>query len=172
MRQFKPSLRLAVYSSTLAIALIMAVVTGSTEAKAYELETHCYDTYILARRVGFTREYAEFFCKGAQAVDEGVSSTPMAPTLLYGEMLRRIWHAPTYLFQKQTVTQDGHAKVQLTAAAEANHPVASKLLDEGLREGNWFKIALSIHVIEDSYGHSGFTTELLHLYTGHNPDRT
>ncbi len=153
-------------------AVILAVLGASPTVHAYQTETHCYDTYEMARRVGFTNEYAKFFCTGAEWVDQGIMSTPMSPLPITGELLRRLYHAPTRFFQAQNVTQDGHASAQITATAEPNHPVASRLLDEGLRQGNWFKLALAIHVLEDSFGHAGYWTTLLHLYSGHNPDRT
>ena len=107
----------------------------------------------------------------AQWVDEGMSSTPMG-ALIYGSMLRRIWHFPNYRFQPTEVTQDGHGSFDVVTIAQFNHPVAFKLFDEGLREGNWIKAFLSMHIVEDTAGHSGFTAEAGHAWAGHWPDRT
>lgn len=159
---------------SLLVILVLLATSGlffTLEASAYEIDTHCYDTYAMARKAGFNHEYALFMCSGSQWVDEGLSSTPMGAAI-WGSLVRRIWHFPNYRFQKQKITQDGKAGFAVITVAEFDHPVAYKLLDEGLREANWFKLALSIHVIEDTAGHAGFTAEAGHAEFGHNPDRT
>ena len=151
--------------------LLGLVLLFSVSSYAYELDTHCYDTYMMARKAGFNHQHALFLCTGAQWVDEGLSSTPMGG-LIWGTMVRRIYHFPNKRFQKQRVTQDGHSGVASFTIAKPKHPVAYKLFDEGMKQGNWFKIGLSIHIVQDTFGHAGYTAEAGHAFAGHHPDRT
>lgn len=149
------------------IGLVLLVSTG---AHAYELDTHFYDTYAMAREAGFKHNYAKFLATSSQWVDEGVSSTPMGP-VISGTLLRRIWHFAGYRY-KSNVAADGRSKFKLKSIATPNHPVAHKLFDEGLRQSNWMKVGLSIHPVQDSLGHAGFSDVAGHAEFGHNPDRT
>jgi hypothetical protein len=151
----------------LAASLVVLVSTG---AHAYELDTHFYDTYAMAREAGFKHEYAKFLATGSEWVDKGVSSTPMGGAIL-GTLLRRIWHFPGYRY-KTAVGNHERGKWKWKSIATFNHPVAHKLFDEGMKQNNWMKVALSIHTVQDSAGHSGFSDALGHLEFGHNPDRT
>jgi hypothetical protein len=145
------------------------VVLTSAGARAYELDTHFYDTYAMAREAGFKHEYARFLALGSQWVDKGVSSTPMGGPVL-GTMLRRIWHFPGYRYKTAVGTHE-RGKFKWKSIATFNHPVAHKLFDEGIRQSNWMKVALSLHIVQDSAGHAGFSDALGHLEFGHNPDR-
>lgn len=155
---------------SLVVVVVAAVLFGGTRAEAYEVDTHFYDTYAMAREAGFKHEYARFLALGAQWVDQGVSSSAMGGPVV-GKMLRRTWHFPTYLYKTKS-TGHGASNFKWIGIATFNHPVAHKLFDEGMRQSNWMKVALSIHVIQDSSGHSGFSDALGHAEFGHNPDRT
>ncbi len=155
-----------------------AVVSAAAASQAYELDTHFYDTYAMAREAGFKHDYARFLALGSEWVDKGISSTPVGGAIV-GTLLRRIWHFPGYRY-RVAVPREGEAsklskftgKFTFKSITTFNHPVAHKLFDEGMRQSNWMKIALSIHTIQDSAGHSGYTDTLGHLEFGHNPDRT
>lgn len=55
--------------------------------------------------------------------------------------------------------------------AEFNHPLASRLLWGGISTGNLLKASMSLHIIQDTAGHAGFTAETGHATDGHHPDR-
>lgn len=54
---------------------------------------------------------------------------------------------------------------------QADSPFASSLLREGLREGDLMKAAASLHTLEDSFAHAGFSAEVGHTMHWHWPDR-
>lgn len=58
----------------------------------------------------------------------------------------------------------------LTETVE-DHPFASELLMQGLKEGNLMMAAASLHTIEDSFAHAGTPAEQGHADFWHWPDR-
>jgi len=54
---------------------------------------------------------------------------------------------------------------------EENHPFASQLMMEGLKEGSLMKCSASLHVLEDSFAHAGTPAEQGHALFWHWPDR-
>jgi hypothetical protein len=54
---------------------------------------------------------------------------------------------------------------------EEDHPFASELLMQGLKQGNLMMAAASIHTLEDSYAHAGTPAEQGHAAFWHWPDR-
>jgi hypothetical protein len=54
---------------------------------------------------------------------------------------------------------------------QEDHPFASQMLMEGIREGNLMKAATGLHTMEDSFAHAGTPAEQGHALFWHWPDR-
>lgn len=61
--------------------------------------------------------------------------------------------------------------INLFTETKEDHPFATELLMEGLKEGNLMKAGASLHVLEDSFAHAGTPAEQGHAAFWHWPDR-
>ena len=139
---------------------------------AYDVDTHFYGTYAMARYAGINHFIASRIATYAQWMDETYLSSPMIPTAIIGTKIRRLLHFPctelagdfnngaTHFFHLKTLSE-----------TVPNHPIASELIHEGMREGWLMKSGAGLHVIEDSYAHAGTPAETGHAHLWHWPDR-
>ncbi len=63
------------------------------------------------------------------------------------------------------------ANLSFLSNTEPEHPLATALLTQGLKEGNLMKCAASLHTLEDSFAHAGTPAEEGHMKFWHWPDR-
>jgi hypothetical protein len=172
-------------------------------AHAYDVDTHFYATYAMARYAGIRSEVAAKIATGAQWMDESFISDPTSMLLLpvTGVQKRRMLHFPSSrigghvaakiqdeslgfreftgvqakvaekIYQYCNFNPDDVGTLLAHTQTEPNHEFASQLLMQGLKEGNLMKASLSLHVIEDSYAHSGVAAEEGHTLLWHWPDR-
>lgn len=148
---------------------------------AYDLDTHFYGTYSLARFAGIKHEVASKIATGAQWMDESYISDPMSMILLpeVGIKKRRLLHFPgTRLANKLTVDTlpsfldpSSGVKLKTFTETEADHEFATELFTEGLMQGNLMKVSAGLHTLEDSFAHAGTISELGHAHFWHHPDR-
>jgi len=181
----------------IAVLPLLLTLTLSFNASAYDEDTHFYGTYTMARYAGIKHEIAVKLALSAQWMDESYISDPMSTIVLFlsGVKKRRLLHFPSDrmagslnaeaqrsmidLSQIQLVRwmadyfdyEGDLTKLNLMSETEADHPFASELLMEGLKEGNLMKAGASLHVLEDSYAHAGTPAEEGHRGFWHWPDR-
>ena len=157
------------------------VLFSTINAKAYDVDTHFYGTYSLARFAGIRHEVAAKIATGAQWMDESYISDPLSMIILpdVGIKKRRLLHFPgTRVANKLTVSTlpsflDPSSKVPLKSftETEADHEFASEMINEGLMKGDLMMTATGLHTLEDSFAHAGTIAELGHAHFWHHPDR-
>lgn len=168
---------------------VLLFLLPAFNANAYDLDTHFYGTYAMARFAGIRHEVAMKIATGTQWMDESYISDPLSMILLplTGIKKRRLLHFPgSRLANKLTVdTADKAAKdlhlafldpssgipLKELTETEADHEFATEMFTEGLMEGNLMKASAGIHTLEDSFAHAGTISELGHAHFWHHPDR-
>lgn len=164
------------------ITLIASVLFLSTlTAKAYDVDTHFYGTYSLARFAGIRHEIAVKIATGAQWMDESYISDPLSMIILpdVGVKKRRLLHFPgSRMANKLTIDTlptfldpSSGIKLKTFTETEADHEFATEMFTEGLMEGNLMKASTGLHTLEDSFAHAGTIAELGHAHFWHTPDR-
>lgn len=168
--------------------LIMpAILLVSVSASAYDVDTHFYGTYSMARFAGIKHNVAIKLALGAQWMDESYISDPLSMIVLpaTGIKKRRLLHFPgsplaNKLNPQDAMTrfagllkQDPSSGIELNTytETEADHEFATELFTEGLMEGNLMKISAGLHTLQDSFAHAGTVAELGHAHFWHHPDR-
>lgn len=168
--------------------LIMpAVLLVSVNASAYDVDTHFYGTYTMARFAGIKHNVAVKLALGAQWMDESYISDPLSMIVLpaTGIKKRRLLHFPgsplaNKLNPQEAMTRfagllktDPSSGIELSTytETEADHEFATELFTEGLMEGNLMKISAGLHTLQDSFSHAGTVAELGHAHFWHHPDR-
>lgn len=168
--------------------LIMpAVLLVSISASAYDVDTHFYGTYSMARFAGIKHPTALKLALGAQWMDEAYISDPLSMIVLplTGIKKRRLLHfpgsplanklSPDQLMDRLTglLKNDPSSGLTLNSytETEADHEFATELFTEGLMEGDLMKVAAGLHTLEDSFAHAGTIAELGHAHFWHHPDR-
>lgn len=159
--------------------LFILLLTGT--AQAYDVDTHFYGTYSLARFAGIRHEVALKIATGTQWMDESYLSDPLSMIILpdFGIKKRRLLHFPgSRVANALTINQlptliDPSSKTRLKTftETEADHEFASELFTEGLRQGDLMVAAAGLHTLEDSFAHAGTIAELGHAHFWHHPDR-
>ncbi|AZZ35398.1 hypothetical protein CIK05_00805 [Bdellovibrio sp. qaytius] len=169
-------------------SLIMpAVLLVSVSASAYDVDTHFYGTYSMARFAGIKHPVAAKLALGAQWMDEAYISDPLSMIVLplTGIKKRRLLHfpgsplsnklRPDELMTKLTglLKSDPSSGLALNSytETEADHEFATELFTEGLMEGDLMKAGAGLHTLEDSFAHAGTIAELGHAHFWHHPDR-
>ena len=164
-----------------------AILLVSVSASAYDVDTHFYGTYSMARFAGIKHNVALKLALGAQWMDESYISDPLSMIILpaTGIKKRRLLHFPgdplaNKLNPQDAMTrfagllkQDPSSGIELNTytETEADHEFATELFTEGLMEGNLMKISAGLHTLEDSFAHAGTVAELGHAHFWHHPDR-
>ncbi len=158
----------------------------SMVALGYDVDTHFYGTYSMARFSGIRHEVALKIATATQWMDESYISDPVSMILLpyTGIKKRRLLHFPgTRLANKLTTNNIANLHLpslldpssglpfkELTET-EADHEFATEMFTEGMMEGDLMKAATGIHTLEDSFAHAGTISELGHAHFWHHPDR-
>lgn len=164
---------------------ILATVVSllSFQAQAYDLDTHFYGTYSMARFAGIRHEVALKIATGTQWMDESYISDPLSMILLpdVGIKKRRLLHFPgSRLANKLTVDKlpdfllhdpSSGVKLKMFTETEADHSFATEMFTEGLMQGDLLKASVGLHTLEDSFAHAGTIAELGHAHFWHHPDR-
>ena len=154
-------------------------------AHSYDLDTHFYGTYAMARFAGIKHDVASKIATGTQWMDESYISDPLSMIILplTGIKKRRLLHFPASRVASEIAQQSIPGGIQAVfdpttnlplkefTETEANHAFASEMLTEGLREGSLLKASVGLHTLEDSYAHAGTIAELGHAHFWHHPDR-
>lgn len=153
----------------------------SLQSQAYDVDTHFYGTYSLARFAGIRHEVAAKIATAAQWMDESYISDPLSMIILadVGIKKRRLLHFPgSRVANKLTVSTlptildpSSGVKLKTFTETEADHEFATEMFTEGLMEGNLMKAATGLHTLEDSFAHAGTIAELGHAHFWHHPDR-
>lgn len=155
---------------------IIAISTFSISesAKAYDTDTHFYETYILARYVGIGHDVALHFATFNEYIDQNSWTSPMNPLLLTGTRTRRLFHFPIPLVNRYSysnATKQFGIKLNVLDLAQENSPMGNELLWTGLKKGDMQLVGAGLHVLMDTFGHAGYSPSIGHLYQGHGPDR-
>lgn len=153
------------------VAPFLLVVAFAVPSAAYDMDTHFYLTYMMARWAGISHTVAAQMAAGAQWIDVSKLTSPMFPTLFFGSRMRRLYHFPAQAKRVDGSAAHGIGKLSFFGEAQPNHPIASLLLAEGMRKGNFTMASAGLHVLQDSFGHAGFNFVFGHAEAGHNPDR-
>ncbi|MBY0555351.1 hypothetical protein K2P97_12535 [bacterium] len=161
--------------------LLFALVCSSLTAQAYDLDTHFYGTYSMARFAGIRHEVATKIATGVQWMDESYISDPLSMIILpdVGVKKRRLLHFPgSRLASKMTVSTlpsfldpSSGVKLKSFTETEADHEFATEMFTEGLMQGDLMKASAGLHTLEDSFAHAGTIAELGHAHFWHHPDR-
>lgn len=171
----------AAYIQQLRNILIAGVVLSSLSAYAYDLDTHFYGTYSMARFAGIRHEVALKIATAAQWMDESYMSDPLSMILLpdVGIKKRRLLHFPGSKLASKITTEtlpsffdpSSGVKLKMYTETEADHEFATEMFTEGLMQGDLMKTAAGIHTLQDSFSHAGTVAELGHAHFWHHPDR-
>ena len=164
-----------------------AVLLVSVSASAYDVDTHFYGTYSMARFAGIKHPVAAKLALGAQWMDEAYISDPLSMIVLpmTGIKKRRLLHfpgsplsnklRPEEIMQKLAGLLKNDPSSGLTLSSytetEAEHEFATELMTEGLMQGDLMKVGAGLHTLEDSFAHAGTIAELGHAHFWHHPDR-
>lgn len=153
-------------------ALIAFLTLFSQISSAYSIDTHFYECYAMARWAGIGHEVALELATYNQWIDVQLSSSAMFPTWVLGGRIRRLYHFPTNKVEYKSGVETNHGQeIKVYGLATKNHPFASELLTEGLRSGNLLLAGGGLHVLMDSFAHSGNGYSVGHSLLGHWPDR-
>ncbi len=165
----------------LLIKTMLFVLLLTSTAQAYDVDTHFYGTYSMARFSGIRHEVALKIATATQWMDESYISDPLSMIILpdVGIKKRRLLHFPgSRVANALTVNTlptmlDPSSKVKLKSftETEADHEFASELFTEGLKQGDLMTAAAGLHTLEDSFAHAGTIAELGHAHFWHHPDR-
>ena len=165
----------------LTLTLSALVLLTSYKSNAYDVDTHFYGTYSLARFAGIRHEVALKIATSAQWMDESYISDPLSMIILpdVGIKKRRLLHFPgSRIANKLTVDTlptiiDPSSKVKLRTftETEADHEFATEMLNEGMMSGDLMMVGTGLHTLEDSFAHAGTIAELGHAHFWHHPDR-
>lgn len=167
--------------------IVPAVMLFSYTASAYDVDTHFYGTYSMARFAGIKHNVALKLATGAQWMDESYISDPLSMIVLpmTGIKKRRLLHFPGSPLANRlnpaemqsrlggllkTDPSSGYPLSTFTET-EAEHEFATELFTEGLMEGNLMKISAGLHTLQDSFAHAGTIAEIGHAHFWHHPDR-
>jgi hypothetical protein len=158
-----------------------AILLTSLSAKSYDVDTHFYGTYSMARFAGIRHEIALKLATGTQWMDESYISDPVSMIVLpdVGIKKRRLLHFPgSRIANKMTISQlpsmfdpSSGVKLRSFTETEADHEFATEMFTEGLMQGDLMKVATGLHTLEDSFAHAGTIAELGHAHFWHHPDR-
>ena len=158
-----------------------AILLSSLTAYSYDVDTHFYGTYSMARFAGIRHEIALKIATGTQWMDESYISDPLSMIILpdVGIKKRRLLHFPgSRIANKLTISKlptilDPSSGIQLRAftETEADHEFATEMFTEGLMQGDLMKASTGLHTLEDSFAHAGTIAELGHAHFWHHPDR-
>lgn len=161
--------------------LYLLLTFSSLTVSAYDVDTHFYGTYSLARFAGIKHEIALKIATGAQWMDESYISDPVTMILLpdVGVKKRRLLHFPGSRLASKlsqdtiplTTDPSSGSKLLLFTETEADHEFATEMFTEGLMEGNLMKASAGLHTLEDSFAHAGTIAEIGHAHFWHHPDR-
>lgn len=157
------------------------ILLCSLTAHSYDVDTHFYGTYSMARFAGIRHEIALKIAAGTQWMDESYISDPLSMIILpdVGIKKRRLLHFPgTRIANKLTVNKlpsilDPSSGIELRTftETEADHDFATEMFTEGLMQGDLMKASTGLHTLEDSFAHAGTISELGHAHFWHHPDR-
>lgn len=161
--------------------LFIAVIFSSVSAFSYDIDTHFYGTYSMARFSGIRHEVALKIATATQWMDESYISDPLSMIILpqTGLKKRRLLHFPASRIANELtvdripffVDPSSGAPLKALTETEADHEFATEMFTEGLMEGNLMKAAAGLHTLEDSFAHAGTISELGHAHFWHHPDR-
>jgi hypothetical protein len=150
-------------------------------AYSYDLDTHFYGTYAMARFVGIRHEVATQIATATQWMDESYLSDPLSMLIIpdVGIKKRRLLHFPgSRIANKMTVDTlptfldpSSKTKLKTFTITTADDEFATELFTEGLMRGELLKASAGLHVLEDSFAHAGTISELGHSHFWHHPDR-
>lgn len=157
--------------TSLAVLLSITSQIYVPKAVAWDIDTHFYSTYSMARYVGFNHQVSMCFALGNQWIDESAWTSPMFPLLGIGSRLRRLYHFAGNRMKAKSETH-GILKFKTITMARPNDPVGTELILEAARKGDCLGIGAGLHTRDDTTGHQGFPAELGHAQAGHWPDRT
>ena len=146
-------------------------VSAPSLVQAYDVDTHFYATYSMARYAGLTHDVAAYIASATQWMDESWVSSPFWPPVGGLDVkIRRLFHfAGTEKAGK--FKAETFAGLKFVTKTEPNHPIANEMITEGLEKGWLLEAATGLHTLEDSYAHAGTIAQVGHLPDGHWPDR-
>lgn len=157
----------------LALAAVLSMF--SFGAQAYDIDTHFYETYMLARYAGIGHEVASQLANFNQWIDVSLWTSPMFPTMIIGGRMRRLYHFPdefvTYNASQIETGATHGMKLAPLQLVDENDPFGRELLLEGMKKGNFLLVGAGLHVHMDSFGHAGYSFVSGHGEGGHWPDR-
>lgn len=151
-------------------------------ANAYDVDTHFYGTYSMARFAGIKHEIAAQIATGAQWMDESYISDPVSTivAIQFGVKKRRLLHFPGSRLEGGELEQDflsgifsfgAENRMAKFTETRADDDFATEMFTEGLMEGNLMKASVGLHTLEDSFAHAGTFAEAGHAEFWHHPDR-
>lgn len=151
-------------------------LSTSLTAAAYDIDTHFYNTYLMARMTGIRHEVALKLATYNEWIDQSWITSPMDPIPGFGERKRRLYH---FTQEKINRYRNNGSKARpffgqhlnYFGLSQENNELASELISFGLKTGNFALVGGGLHVLMDSWGHSQFSYMLGHAEFGHWPDR-
>ncbi|OFZ29706.1 MAG: hypothetical protein A2622_10820 [Bdellovibrionales bacterium RIFCSPHIGHO2_01_FULL_40_29] len=161
--------------------ILIFTLTFSIVSQAYDMDTHFYGTYAMARFTGIRHEVSLKIATAAQWVDESYISDPLTMIIFAntGVKKRRLLHFPgSRVANKVTVNTlptfldpSTGEKLRSFTETEADHEFGTELFNEGLMRGDLMMAAAGLHTLEDSFAHAGTIVEIGHSHFWHHPDR-
>ena len=152
--------KILVYLSTVAVVLTVQLFTQ--QLKAADDITHFYGSTFFAMASGIDRDFAISMAVGNEMIDRGTWTNPMGlptPRLLFHFLGTPL----------QFTVNEGGLKRGL-AIATIKHPLFYNLLDTGMKSKDPVKLGAALHLLIDTFFHSGYSNLLGHGEGGHRPD--
>ena len=159
--------------------LIAGLFSSVQTARAYDVDTHFYAMYAMARYSGIGHETASLLALYTQWMDESPVTDPVPSNAFLGAIKaqegaykRRLLHFPSdRVADEFTAASMKFNGLNLFTETIPDHPFTGELFMEGAREGFLMKAAASLHVLVDSYAHAGTGALAGHAAFWHHPDR-
>lgn len=145
---------------------------------AYDVDTHFWLTYYLARKAGYTALQAQQIAGANLSVDYDKDTSPLIPATIHPQDVRARFHSlpsskeadkcESRARNKKPVLTEDEARVEIEKCIQPFLDDAKKALwKKSLENGN---PGVYLHFFQDSYSHRGFTSRAGHFFSGHFPD--
>jgi hypothetical protein len=144
------------------LAIFLTSLFYGKQARAADDITHFYGSFFFATAAGVDKDFAAAMSVGNEMIDRGIWTNPMGlptPRLLYH-----------FLGTPVEFAVEGSMIKRGMAIATIKHPLFYNLLDVGMKTKDPVKLGAALHLLTDTFFHSGYSNLLGHAEGGHRPD--
>ena len=170
-------LQMKIKKSTAALLMLFCVfaILPADQAEAYNVDVHFYEMYLMARYAGIGHETALQIATFNQWIDVSSMTEPFNLVPFMGGRMRRLFHFPIsavgHHLKSNGLTDVQGLSFESLDIVQENSPMGHELLWTGLKAGNLLLVSGGLHVLMDSFGHSGYSPTTGHILQGNAADR-